>query len=575
MLHIWRKGSEFLIKTIMKAWHGLGVQEKLHILILGSLIIAFMVSVEWVGERFEDEIMTSAKIRANVTADGLINGMNMLMLTGEISKPENRRLLLSKMQKSEGVKELRIIRGASVIEQFGKGLPEEQATDEMDREVLETGKVLHKRMDVLDGPPLLRVVVPFIALKNSRGTNCLMCHQTKAGGVNGAASVVIDLSKEEADLQAVKNWLWAWHITVLIFMAIIITWFVRVLIVRNITEPVKKLQVAMTDIQRENDLSKRAEVDENNPDIGEMARTFNLLVENMEHASERLDLFGKMFRGSGEAMLIADINSIIIAVNPAFTAITGYTEEEVLGKKPNILRSDRQTNTFYEAMWADLNESGQWNGEIWNKHKSGYIYPEWLSITALKNRKGQVVNYMSIFADITEHKATEQKMEFLAHYDALTKLPNRALFEDRLDRAIIDAVRSSKKVALLFLDLDKFKAVNDTLGHLAGDLLLQSVSERLKSCVRESDTVCRQGGDEFTILLSEVSSTADVEKVAQKIIATMQTPHQIEDNELVVTFSVGISIFPDNAKDSESLTKCADDAMYQAKKAGRNNYKFF
>ncbi|TAJ76337.1 MAG: sensor domain-containing diguanylate cyclase [Gallionellaceae bacterium] len=559
---------------IRKRWRSLGVQQKLHILIQGSLIVIFFVSMEWVLGRFEEQIMASAEVRAEETADGLINGMNMLMLTGAIINPDNRKLLLSKMRQSEGIHELRIIRGKSVAAQFGKGLPEEQPVDDLDREVLETGKTRFKRIDVAGGAPLLRVVVPFIAQENFRGTNCLSCHVVEAGSVNGVASVVIDLSKEESELQSVKNWLWAGHIAIQIFLSIIISWFVRVLIVKHIAEPVKKLQTAMTEIQREHDLSKRADVDEANPDIGEMARAFNALVDNLEHATERLELFGKMFHGSGEAILITDTDRNIVAVNPAFTEITGYEPHEVVGKNPNVLSSGKQTPDFYQTMWASINEAGQWQGEIWNRRKSGEVYPEWLSIGVVKNGKGEVINYISLFSDITERKAAEQKIEFLAHYDALTRLPNRALFADRLKLALIAADRHEKKVALLFLDLDKFKTINDTMGHLAGDMLLQSVAERLRSCVRESDTICRQGGDEFMILLSEVGSKEQVENVAKKIIAAMVVPHRIAEQEIVVTFSVGISLFPDNAGDSEAMVRCADDAMYRAKERGRNNYQF-
>ncbi|MDP2806276.1 MAG: diguanylate cyclase [Gallionellaceae bacterium] len=564
-----------MLSSIRKKWHGLGVQEKLHILIQGSLIVLFFLSMEWVVARFEDQITTSAEARAEETADGLINGMNMLMLTGQIGDPANRKMLLSKMQQSAGVKELRIIRGESVVAQFGAGLPEEQVFDDVDREVLKTGKVRFDRVDVDGGVPLLRVVVPFIAMENFRGTNCLSCHVAEKGRVIGVASVVIDLTKENAVLQEIKKWLWAGHIAIQIFLSIIISWFVRVLIVRHIAEPVKKLQIAMTEIQRENDLSKRADVDEKNPDIGEMARAFNVLLGNLEHATERLELFSKMFHGSGEAILITDAEKNIVAVNPAFTEITGYQAVEVMGGNPKILSSGKQGPDFYQTMWASLNEVGQWQGEIWNRRKSGEFYPEWLSIGVVKNSKGEIINYISLFSDITERKAAEQKIEFLAHYDALTKLPNRSLFADRLKHAVVIAGRNEKKVALLFLDLDKFKAINDTMGHLAGDLLLQSVAERLKSCVRESDTICRQGGDEFMILLPEVEARADAENVAQKIIAAMEASHYVLDKELVITFSVGGAIYPDDADDIVTLTKCADDAMYRAKESGRNNYQMY
>ncbi|MFA6016198.1 MAG: diguanylate cyclase [Gallionellaceae bacterium] len=564
-----------MLKSIASKWNRLGVQEKLHILIQGSLIVIFFLSMEWVTARFEEQILTAAEMRAEETADGLINGMNMMMLNGIISQPENRQLFLKKMQQSQGVNELRIIRGQGVIDQFGPGLPEERALDEMDRQVLSSGKVMFKRVDVVDGAPLLRVVVPFIALENYKGTNCLGCHQNKAGSVNGAASVTIDLTKDEETLHAIKQWLWLGHIAIQIFLSIIISWFVRVLIVKNIAEPVRNLQVAMAEIYRENDLSKRADVDELNPDIGEMARTFNALVDKLESATQRLELFGKMFQGSGEAILITNADRQIMAVNPAFTEITGYSADEVIGKNPKLLSSGKQNKDFYRTMWACLDEVGQWQGEIWNRRKSGEIYPEWLSIGVVKNIRSEVINYISLFSDITERKAAQQKIEFLAHYDSLTKLPNRALFADRLKLALLHASRNQSKVALLFLDLDKFKMINDTMGHLAGDLLLQSVANRLKGCVRESDTICRQGGDEFMILLPDVESVAAVENVAQKVILAMVEPHQIEGQNLVITFSVGISVFPDNAQDSEAMIKCADDAMYRAKERGRNNFQFY
>jgi len=549
------------------------VQEKLHILIQGSLIVLFVISMNWVVERFERQILAHAEQRADEAADGLINGMNLLMLTGSISDPANRTLLLDKMRQSEGVKELRIVRGQSVIDQFGPGQPEEQAQDEMDRAALTTGKPIFKRIEEEGKPLSLRVVVPFVAMKNFRGTDCLSCHTGKEGSVNGAASVVIDLSKDEENLAEIKLNLWIGHLVIQIFLSFLIWLFVRNLIVINIAQPIKKLQLAMSQIQRDNDLSKRADVNESNPDIGEMARTFNALVANLEHASQRLELFAKMFENSGEAIIITDERKRILAVNPAFELITQYTADEVVGKDPKILSSGKQTAEFYQLMWLSLNECGKWSGEIWNRRKNGDIYPEWLSIGAVKSAQGEVINYISSFSDITKRKEAEQRIEFLAHYDSLTKLPNRALFADRMKRALLLAQRNNSKVGLMFLDLDKFKNINDTLGHLAGDQLLQSVAARLQACVRESDTVCRQGGDEFMVLLEEINSPADIEMIAHKIMQTMSAPHQLAEVERVVSFSIGAALYPDDASDDETLTHCADQAMYLAKQSGRNNFK--
>jgi len=564
-----------MMQRLYQRWRELGVQKKLHILIQGSLIILFIISINWVTERFEKQIIAHAERRADETADGLINGMNMLMLTGGASDPANRRLLLEKMRQSDGVQDLRIVRGPSVSAQFGPGLPEEQAQDEMDRVALSTGQEAFKRIEEPGKPPLLRVEVPFIALKNFRGTNCLSCHFEKEGTVNGVASVYIDLSQDMANLAEVKRNLWIGNVIMQIFLSLLIYFFVRKLLTENIALPVKKLQRAMSEIQHNNDLSRRADVDEKNPDIGEMARTFNALLSSLEHANERLDLFARMFENSTDAIIITDADKRILTVNPAFEQITQYSAAEVIGHNPRILSSGRQAAEFYQLMWKSIEATGKWSGEIWNRRKNGEVYPEWLSISSVINSNRLIINYIALFSDISRRKETEQHIEFLAHYDALTKLPNRALFADRLKHALLVADRGKSKVGLMFLDLDKFKSVNDTLGHLAGDQLLQSVAERLKSCVRVSDTVCRQGGDEFTILLEELSSAADVERIARKIMSEMSVAHHLGEVERIISFSIGAALYPDDAADDETLTQHADQAMYLAKESGRNNFKFY
>jgi diguanylate cyclase (GGDEF)-like protein/PAS domain S-box-containing protein len=559
-------------RFFQQRWHQLGVQEKLHLLIQGSLIVLFVISTNWVIERFEQQIIAHAEQRAYETADGLINGMNLLMLTGAVSEPANRTLLLEKMRQSEGMHELRIVRGDSVVKQFGSGLPEEQAQDELDRRVLSSGKPASQLYESDEHPPVLRVVVPFIALENFRGTNCLSCHAAQAGSVNGAASVTIDLSKDVAELVALKKSLWLGHLVIQVILSLLIWLFVRKVITRNIERPIKKLQLAMHEIHRSNDLSKRADVNVNNADVGEMARDFNALLESLERANERLELFAKMFENSGEAILITDAYSKIVTVNPAFEQITQYSLAEVVGKDPKLLSSGKQSAEFYAAMWHSIEVTGRWCGEIWNRRKSGEIYPEWLSIGAVKNTHGQTINYISSFSDITKRKVDEQQIKFLAHFDSLTKLPNRVLFADRLRHALVKANRNKTKVGLMFLDLDNFKTINDTLGHLAGDQLLQSVAERLLACVRESDTLCRQGGDEFLILLEEIGSAQDIERVAHKIMVEMSKPHRVAEVDRTITFSIGGALYPDDAVEAEALIQCADTAMYQAKENGRNNF---
>ena len=556
-------------------WDRLDVQWKLHILIQGALILIFLVSQQWIVQRFEAQGVNEVHSQASDIADGLINGMNMLMETGKIGDPANRLLLLKKMSDSPGVRELRIVRAKQVSDQFGPGLSSEQAVDYLDREAIESGKPVFLRTRAANGKPLLRAVIPYIVSENFRGTNCLMCHHVKVGSVNGAASIIIDLSREESRIQQIKRLLWTGNIAFQIGLSILIAWFTRIVIVRDIEQPSQKLQAAMLKIRQEGDLSLRAEIEGKYKNIDEMAETFNLFVENLERATKDLVLFAEVIKNTEEAIIISDANNVIVSVNRAFVRITGYSEAEVIGKNPRILNSGRQGKEFYQAMWQSIKEIGYWQGEIWNRRKSGEIYPEWLSISTVKNSRNEIMRHVAIFMDITKRKEVEQRIHLLAYYDPLTSLPNRVLFGDRLGQALAASRRGGGKVALLFLDLDRFKSINDSLGHAAGDSLLQSVADRLKLCIREMDSICRQGGDEFMVLLPGIEKREDVAAIAQKILAAMSDPHHIEGRNLVVSFSIGISIYPADADTPEALIQNADAAMYHAKEHGRNNFQFF
>ncbi len=230
---------------------------------------------------------------------------------------------------------------------------------------------------------------------------------------------------------------------------------------------------------------------------------------------------------------------------------------------------------FYQNLWRDLLHSNHWEGEIWNKRKDGKIYPEWLSITAVMDDSGEVSHYIAIFSDITSQKDSEERLYYLAHYDNLSKLPNRLAFHDRLRQAISRAKRSQNEVAVMFLDLDGFKEVNDTLGHNAGDQVICEVAIRLSAAMRETDTIARFGGDEFTILLSEIEERKGIETAAQKIIDAVAKPIHIEGADALVTTSIGISLFPQDGDDIDTLIRQADMAMYAAKEAGKNKFLFY
>ncbi|MDD2834018.1 MAG: EAL domain-containing protein [Methylotenera sp.] len=283
---------------------------------------------------------------------------------------------------------------------------------------------------------------------------------------------------------------------------------------------------------------------------------------------------------SNEGILITDQHQVILRVNQSFTQITGYSADEVIGKTPTILHSGRQDKAFYQAMWNSIEKYGTYKGELWNRRKNGEIYPEYLVITAIRDTAGALTNYVATLSDITKVKAAAQEIENLAFYDALTGLPNRRLLIDRLTQALSQTVRIGKSGALLFLDLDHFKTLNDSLGHSFGDLLLQQVAERLSSAVREGDTVARLGGDEFVVMLENLNAShkeaaAQVESVALKILHALDQPYQIEAHEHHSTASIGATLFNNHVAGIDELLKQADIAMYQAKKAGRNTLRFF
>ncbi len=281
-----------------------------------------------------------------------------------------------------------------------------------------------------------------------------------------------------------------------------------------------------------------------------------------------------------DSIVITDSRGVIQRVNQAFTEMTGYTATDALGQTPRLLRSGRHDGPFYAAMWDSLNRTGAWAGEIWNRRKDGEVYPGWLSITAVKGSSGEITHYVGTINDISQRKAAEEEIRNLAFYDPLTRLPNRRLLTDRLNHALAASARSGHSGALLFIDLDNFKTLNDTLGHPTGDLLLEQVAERLLGCVREDDTVARFGGDEFVVILERLSAHADeaatqTRTAGEKILATLNQPYQLAGHKKYSTSSIGATLFLAHRATAEELLKQADLAMYQAKTAGRNVLRFF
>lgn len=298
-------------------------------------------------------------------------------------------------------------------------------------------------------------------------------------------------------------------------------------------------------------------------------------VTERKHVEDKLRLSATVFENTTEGVLITDSKGHIISINPAFSTITGYSKGELVGKTPSILQSGRQDEQFYTAMWACINKTGHWTGEIWNRRKNGDIYPEWLNISSVKDEHSEVTNYVAVFSDISAMKESEYKLKHLAHHDPLTGLPNRLLLNSRMHQSMAHARRNNTMVAVMFLDLDKFKMVNDTLGHPIGDLLLQEVAQRLTACLREEDTISRMGGDEFVILLDDLQDTNFASSVAQKINETLSKPFLLDEHEIFISGSIGISIFPHDGDEVTDLFRNADIALYRAKEQGRNNFQYY
>ncbi|OHC64235.1 MAG: hypothetical protein A3H93_14175 [Rhodocyclales bacterium RIFCSPLOWO2_02_FULL_63_24] len=298
-------------------------------------------------------------------------------------------------------------------------------------------------------------------------------------------------------------------------------------------------------------------------------------ITERKRMEERMQQAATVFDSSVEGIIITAPDESIIAVNRAFTEITGYSESEVLGRTPRILQSTRQDKSFYREMWDTIARSGRWQGELWNQRKDGSLFPESLTISAVKDAAGKVMHYVGVFSDITEIKRANDLLDHQAHHDHLTGLPNRLLLEDRLHGALLRAQREQMQLAVLFVDLDRFKNINDSLGHHVGDRVLCEVAKRFCALTRESDTVARLGGDEFLIIMEGIHDPATASRIADKILDDLRANPVTLEQEFFIGASLGISLFPQDGTDSATLIKNADAAMYRAKERGRNTYEFF
>jgi diguanylate cyclase (GGDEF)-like protein/PAS domain S-box-containing protein len=541
---------------------------RLVVSILVTIIVMWVAFLTWASHEQRKLAIDQAHDFATSLHQMTMAGLTGMMITGTI---QERSVFLDQIKQSNHVEALKVFRSAAVIQQFGPGRAGELPGDEVEHRVLTTGVPHFEVVDRPDGQRL-RAIMPAIGVENYLGKNCLNCHKVGLGTVLGAVSMEISLDRANRSVKEFNR-----DALFVVFLLLpIFGFFTWYFIGRMVTRPLKRLtngliQIADGDIEERHLLPRRG-----NDEIGQATQAFNRVMTKAGELIRAQQLSRIVFENALESITVTDANSRIQMVNRAFIETTGYSLDEVIGKTPAILKSGKQGADFYLEFWKTLQEKGEWRGEIWNKRKNGTIYPEWLNVSAVRNKRGEVEHYIAIFSDITERKQREELIAFQAFHDALTGLPNRTLFRDRLDQTLAAARRHKYRTpAVMFLDLDRFKQINDTLGHDAGDELLKEVANRLRRCVRESDTVARMGGDEFTVLLPEISSLEDAHAVGEKIIDLMRQPVVLAGSEVVVTTSIGISMYPKDGRDADSLMKCADAAMYHVKGAGRAGLAFF
>ncbi len=545
----------------MKIWLRLALS------ILFSVMVCGAGLIYWATREQRAIAEDQARYFADTVQQMTLAGLTGMMITGTISL---RIIFLDQIKAMNHVESLRVLRSDAVIAQFGPGFAMEAATNEAEHEAMRTGRAQYL---VVPGPSgdRLRAVIPARAQEDYLGKNCLNCHHVAPGTVLGAVSMEISLGRAEQTVRAFGRNAALAGLAACLPLGLFIWYFVS----RLVSRPLRRMTGGLDRIAQ-GDVDEPALLPSHgNDEVAVAAAAFNRVMTKAHDLIQQQRLARLVFENALEGITVTDAQSRIQMVNQAFTDTTGYAACEVVGKTPALLKSGRQDESFYADFWRALQEKGEWRGEIWNRRKDGTVYPEWLNVNTVRNRRGDVEHYVAMFSDITERKHWEERITFQAFHDALTGLPNRLLFRDRLEQAINLAKRHWQRTpAVMFLDLDRFKHINDTLGHEAGDRLLEEVAARLRRCVRATDTVARLAGDEFAVLLPEVGSDEAAREVGDKILTAMREPVLLGVESRVVTTSIGVAMFPRDGQDPETLLKMADIAMYQVKGQNRAGMRF-
>jgi len=561
-----------------KWWSSLGIQLKLQIIIQLVLIVVLIPAQLWVEQHFKEEILLAAEKRALVSADGVINGMNMLMINGLISDPESRALYIKKMNYTQGVKELRVIRAEQVIKQFGQGLPQEQAQDDMDRRVLTNAKEEILRIDDWDEPEL-RVVVPFIVSTNFRGTNCLDCHDAQVGSANGAASITLDLQEDYASLSNTSALLWGGQASLQLILFLLIGRFTH-----SITRPLENLQATMSALQKEEDLARY--VGKMPPlkisggdEIGQLSATFNSMVKTLQQQMISLSISEEMqqryltLEREEQARLMALLavmnvgvlfvsrESQVLHVNKTFFSIWQIPEEVMLeGKDVSDIPG------YLSHLLADDKTSAQHLLEL-PEITDIYLADKRVVVQTcyvVRDVDAQILGHLWLYEDVTHARRTPEQLLHLAEFDVLTGLYNRYRFSTELQQEFLKAKRSGTKVALLVLILDDWDHINESFGSASGDKVLSSVADTVSKQVRSDEVLCRMRGNKFVIIIRNPAEK-DMEILARRINNNLRgLDFEFDDEKINVSVSFGKALFPDHGETEESLIAHADEDILLA-----------
>jgi diguanylate cyclase (GGDEF)-like protein len=566
-------------------WNSLGIQLKLQIIIQLVLIAVLIPSQMWIEQHFKENILAAAESRARVSADGVINGMNMLMIKGFIKDPESRELYIRKMAASEGVKELRIIRAKQVQDQYGPGLPQEQPVDDMDRSVIANAREEIRRIDDNNAPEL-RVVVPFIVSTDFRGTNCLECHHVQAGTANGAASITIDLTSDYASLSKISGLLWSGQAALQLILFFLIGRFTH-----TITRPLENLQTTMSALQKEEDLARY--VGKMPPlqitggdEIGKLSASFNRMVKTLQQQMISLRIsedmqqqylslereeqarlmtllavmnVGVLFVSRDNKILYANPTFFNIWLIPPETKLVGKDVAEIPGYLSHLLANRKES----EQHLLDVPEKT----DLYLEDKRVVIQ----TCYAVRDVEAQVVGHLWLYEDVTHTRRTPEQLLRLAECDALTGLYNRHRFAGELERSLVEGKRNESRVALLSFSLDDMNSINDTYGYAAGDKILADVTEAIGKRLRRNELFFRLRGDEFAVLIPGASEQG-TQVLAYRIEQTIaELKFDLGGQKFVITASFGIALYPDHGENGKELISHAEAAISLAREASNKS----